>query len=874
MKTPVKAANRRIASILMAISLYALPCFATSPNEIMIKVKQDGVYYISATEIGQALGLSYGDAKSLLSTYEMSLLNGTGTVACIQNPDGEGFYFYGRSIDSIYTSLNAYRMVWANRLDMQAVSAAGSTITTNSTFTDHRHFEKDSIAVTGYFSSPESDYWIWAYANPGDEDTDNDAVSMAFDLPAVSSDAVNASIQIKLYGAISSGLPDEHKVSVILNGTSIGDVVWTGKTCKDADLTFSQSLLVSGSNNLSVTAVLNSGISNSIIYIDSFDLTYSRKHSAYANQLLFNLADATECTISGFSTNSIGIIGLRDNAKPEGLTDFSTDYTNGSWCVSFQRIDGITNYAAFTLGTGLMADEIKAVSDKVLMSTTNIGTYIIITSKDLAPAAQKLAEYRTGQGLASKVVLTSDIYNEFSAGISTPYAIKDFLQYAVNNWAKPPKYVLLAGSGSYDYKDNLAKGECIIPVMLFNTGSGMFGCDTWFTDLDGNAAPDLSIGRIPAMTENELELYVNRLKTYEGSNNEIWRKTIVLTADNPDSGGDFRFTSDKIADKIPNDYAVTKIYVSNANSTACNSMLISSFNDGALLINYIGHSGVNFLTQDTPPLLSTNDIPFLVNSNKLPIVTGMSCVLGRYEIPGYSCLAEELLMAENGGAIAVWSPSGLAYNDESDVLGSEFYKQITQDKEKILGNVVSAANKAYHDKNLNADTLRIFNLLGEPAMLLQSVGIADDNPYALPMPELKLWKAEAFTASEQSDVAVCGDFSDPDGDGIANIAEYVFARDPMIYDSTNEFELINSDLQISRDYDLIMQVKQRKNLSGIQTGIKVSNDLVSWNDGTSSIAHTRKTDDGNGLTEHIQYYLKRPEGTKTWFVRLYIQRTQ
>ena len=48
--------------------------------------------------------------------------------------------------------------------------------------------------------------------------------------------------------------------------------------------------------------------------------------------------------------------------------------------------------------------------------------------------------------------------NEFNYGIYNPKAIRDFLSYAYNNWKKSPRYVVLAGNGTYDYKNNLGTG--------------------------------------------------------------------------------------------------------------------------------------------------------------------------------------------------------------------------------------------------------------------------------------------------------------------------------------------------------------------------------------------------------------------------------
>jgi len=51
------------------------------------------------------------------------------------------------------------------------------------------------------------------------------------------------------------------------------------------------------------------------------------------------------------------------------------------------------------------------------------------------------------------------VYDEFTYGLRDAHAIRDFLRYAYENWAKPePTYVLLVGDGHYDLRDYKQSG--------------------------------------------------------------------------------------------------------------------------------------------------------------------------------------------------------------------------------------------------------------------------------------------------------------------------------------------------------------------------------------------------------------------------------
>ena len=76
-----------------------------------------------------------------------------------------------------------------------------------------------------------------------------------------------------------------------------------------------------------------------------------------------------------------------------------------------------------------------------------------ISHADFLAAIQPLADYRASRGIRVSVIDVQDIYDEFSHGMRTPHAIKDFLQVAYSTWAGPvPEYVVLLGDGSYDFK--------------------------------------------------------------------------------------------------------------------------------------------------------------------------------------------------------------------------------------------------------------------------------------------------------------------------------------------------------------------------------------------------------------------------------------
>lgn len=61
--------------------------------------------------------------------------------------------------------------------------------------------------------------------------------------------------------------------------------------------------------------------------------------------------------------------------------------------------------------------------------------FVIITHKDFAQSIRPLAELRRSQGYKIAIADVESIYNEFSYGVHSPQAVKDFLNWTYLHWA-------------------------------------------------------------------------------------------------------------------------------------------------------------------------------------------------------------------------------------------------------------------------------------------------------------------------------------------------------------------------------------------------------------------------------------------------------
>jgi autotransporter-associated beta strand protein len=836
---------------------------------IKIKLTANGVYYIGASDIAAELGTFDTVVDIAIAGGGVSLSHDGNEVAYLPAAGGQGIYFYGQALESLYGTQNVYLLTWQGGTQMatETLQTPGQAAT-DETFVDTLHVEQDWNSAPGFFTDPTADYWFWDYLVGGQL-----GKSFTVHLDGVAAvTGENATLKVSLFGATSTDVADEHHAVISLNGTQVGEVQWDGLTATNITCTFDQSLLVDGDNTVGITDVLDSGAPYSTIYLDSFDATWHRLYEAVNNQLLLRGDDNAVVTVNGFTSTNIQVFDVSNPLRPELVAGTTVEQTGACYRVSFVPAASNVPYVAFASWDTPVS--VAADSPFDLKATTNEAQYVVITVPELKPAAQALADYRGTKGLKTMVVLLDDIYDEFNAGLANPEAIRAFLTYATFKWQTGPRYVVLAGEGSYDYRNVKGYGDSIIPPIMVGTPNGLFASDGRYADLNDDGAPELAVGRLPAMTDAELQGMVDKIIVYESSGEEDWQKRIILAADNADDGGDFETSSEQVGRLIPGGYTTEKVYLTTNNLAEARSNLLQDVNAGALFMNYFGHSGIDRLA--TEGLLTSADLGLLTNKDRYPVLTAMSCVMGQFAVPGYDCLGETLMVSSNSGAIAVWSPSGLSLNNPAETLCEGFYGAMFNNGEGILGDAVLKALRSYEGSGRAPYMLGIYNLLGDPGLMISELQgtyegksvIVGNNGTPLGW-SYGAWERIEFLSDEMANPMISDAWTDPDGDGVPNFIEYAFGRNPRVAD--RHYELGIDHLRGAPDagYDVQLTFKRLKLADDVYYVIEVSPTLFAWYDGAGYILITSVTDDGNGSTETVNAKVKSPTGNRrTGFMRL------
>ncbi|MBT3310423.1 MAG: hypothetical protein HN931_04425 [Desulfobacterales bacterium] len=688
-------------------------------DRVKIPVQEDGLYYLDASLISELFDISLKNVRKMIKKKRFSMSNKGDDVAWHNVRDNSGIYFYGQSIESIYASDNIYWLDMGKGLKMKAVKGKAPVSATDyQTFTRKVHEEKDIFSMLDYSTDPEVDNWMWDEVWSDYPDPDDPYI---YKTPftvytyGVSEVLNTASLSIMLRAVFETEIEMEHHVFVYLNGEVVGDARWDGTDMETIVIPFDQALMKEGENTVEISGVTDTGIGFDYITVDSIELEYQSLYTAHDDTLIFS-GNESVIIVSGFSDSDIMVFDITNPERPVFIDVKYIETGENGYMVGFDTSSSESVYLAVTGDAVISVDNAFADVPSNLADSSNRADYVIISPSFLTDIAWELAYYRSGQGLDTMVVSLEDIYDEFNNGVATPHAIRSFLAYAYSNWDNAPEYVLLAGNGTYDYKNIEGFDDNLIPAMMVGTPDGLFASDNRYGDvMGGDGVPEMAVGRLPVITPDELGMMINKIIDYE---NGPWSGNVMMIADNPEPGGDFTANSDLLASMISPEYSISKVYMSDYTFNQAKNLTLNGFNNGALLINYIGH-GAPYLIGVYgwyDGLLTSFDMPLLNNGDRLPVLTALTCLVNKFTWPGYDNLGESLVMHDSGGAIAVWAPTGLSNNSHALVLGKEFMKAMLVDKEPVLGDIVLRSLEKLSEIGGAQIELDVYTLLGDPAL--------------------------------------------------------------------------------------------------------------------------------------------------------------
>lgn len=680
-----------------------------------LAVRNSGVTVVTSDALAELLGRPESEVAAAIAAGRAELtLNGEPVAWHPLELPTPAVLFLAEPRASLYSRDTVYRLELGKRGPLMTIGdGAGALPRDEPWFEATIHYEEDLLPAIAATEQAEIDFWQWQYLLAGDPELERRQFELA--VPDARGDG-NARLTVHLTGGNRGPVLDEHLARISVNGIEVGSVRWDDKERPVADFIFDASLLTP-QTTVEIVAELAATADFSLYFVDGFDLRY-RRHALAINDQLELVADASGVvTVGGFSAPDLIAIDATAPAAPVLLrritVDNSTTEDSGPYRATVAAPAGarvvISRLSAASPPAALTQDRASNLRSAVGAE------YLVVAPESLLEPARRLANYRQADGLTTMVIDLADVHDEFAHSQPTPWALREMLRHAVASWEIAPRYLLLAGAGTFDPRDLLGHGDNLLTPLLAGTPQGLAAADNLLADLEGDdGLPELAIGRLPVLTAAEFEDYVRKLQAFEAAGGS-WRQRLLLVADDADAGGDFARDSEVAAAAMPGIFDRRRIYLGVEDPQIVRQALLDGWRQGALMVHYAGHGGVDRLAAEG--LLLGDDATELGNGWRLPVLTAMTCVVGRFEVPGFDGLGERLVLAPEGGAVAVWAPTGLSQAGAARELAVAFYRQLPAGGETVrLGDAVRAALAAAGPQA--PGQLTTFTLLGDPALHL------------------------------------------------------------------------------------------------------------------------------------------------------------
>lgn len=679
--------------------------------------------------------------------------------------DNDYILFYGEGVDTWNVDSGTFNNLYADRSYYYVTSSASTSkritsiieptavaTTTFTTFNKTQYYEVDKINI-----GKAGRRWF------GDAFNINSVQNFSFDFPNIDT---SQPLQIQIWG-IGDKIKDTY-INVNCNNQNLGNLILNPLSPTSFGATFN-------STTSSINTTLsynNTGIPIANAYLDYIKLEGKCFLKGYGKQFHFEIKNAA--TLSGVASYQFS------NASTIREVWDITDIYN----VSSKINNGLSNFEIkANLGTASkyialdntdfynpIKDNDSAVFNQDVKGTLFLNDqgvfqdidYLIVTPNFLSYQAKQLADFHKQQsGLNVKVVTLENIYPEFSSGKQDIGAIRNMVKYVYDNassTSKRVKYLCLFGDASYDYKNRITNNTNIVPIYAaregFDSSPSSFITDDYYGLMDGNEGDfnsffgiDIAVGRILASNTTQAEQMIAKIFEYHNRNSlGKWRSNIVMVADDLDEDGEdgkIQETINKVADnlilnkpflnvkKVIMDSYLQQVTSGGAKYPKVKEEFLNAFQQGSLVISYLGHGGHSGLAQER--VFESNDAVSLKNPSRYPLFVSLGCEVTPFDKPSSTSLGEYTFFNPTGGAIAlittnreISKPDAYSFNEDL----SQFLYAFGSNKK------VSIAEAVRLTKNLKSFGYNVISMIGDPALQLAIprpkavVTKINDNPIA------------------------------------------------------------------------------------------------------------------------------------------------
>ena len=670
-----------------------------------------------------------------------------------------GSAYNGSRFEKQYIENNVY-WLWANGTPTRINTAANETNHAQvSYWTSREHFGEDRMfdfTDTNYdagWAFVEADSWFWYVL------AHNTAKTVEVNLTNLVDVGVDAAYSIEVFSK-KRIVNAVHQLQATINNAQT--VTFNGTNVAEA-MVHSNTIPVAQLNNGRNDFVLKSAapVSNDHMFLNEIIVTYTRSFGATDDELLF------EYTLTGGATFEVDNLSIADvvvwdvsdmdNPVAIALSSQDIDETDGV-AVKFGRIlNGASKFLVTTPNNIKSPTLSKYVP--VELNPTGGADWVAVTYHELEAEIGRLARHRTNTNrIKTHVVDVEDVINQYGFGYPIPAAIHSYIQAGYQEWAKKPRYLLLAGDATINPRQrpclDTAGGACsfpwnttdqdFVPTYLLHHDPfvGFIPSDHPYSLLAGDdLIPEIAVGRLTVGNsdiqssfntteplDEQMRVIIDKIITYDTGviAKDDWTRRMVFLADDADAGGAFCFENQNAADLIPDDFAKESFcyddykleYESNPVGELRTDFFRDLNNNSAAIVNYRGHGSVinwgnNIVTRDDNSRVRNSGQPFVILS--------ADCLDNYFGFNNLISMSEAFMRVEDAGSAAHWGSTGLGFSWEHTILHNAFYDGLYEKGLNTIGDAIVHAKAVYEESPGSRSELYAFTLQGDPAMRMPTI---------------------------------------------------------------------------------------------------------------------------------------------------------
>jgi hypothetical protein len=294
-------------------------------------------------------------------------------------------------------------------------------------------------------------------------------------------------------------------------------------------------------------------------------------------------------------------------------------------------------------------------------------------------------------------------------------------------------------------------------------GGASYSSDDYYALLDDNEGEwdetspgtellDVGVGRLPVRqpkgeltNTDQARAMVDKVKSYDAAPAYgKWRNRITLVSDNGDNGlfvgpppGNTTLPnigSELMASIIQTNhpvYNVHKVYLdlypqlavaAGQRSPAANQAIDQAFEQGSLIINYLGHGGPKGWSNEQ--IVSNASVLALRNTNNLTFLTTGTCDFSTYDNPDFTSAGEQVLTDNTtGGAIGLFTTTRVVDAFSNAGLNQAYFRRVllplAGGQYPAIGTAIMLSKNDYPGPGLSGViNNRNYTLLADPSMTL------------------------------------------------------------------------------------------------------------------------------------------------------------